>query len=451
MISYDRMFQHVFLARVDGQDVNDLIRRAGDITISEDTKRATQVTIDFEDYPDMRIAGAPSLMDDPRLKTGKVWEIRWGYLQQMSSPIIVRVAYFEPDYKENGTRTLKLTMLSKGARQASLNTQARNWGRVNSSEIARSIASSYGLRAEVEDSDDRRASSYHQPSNKSDMEYLQELARENDWVCYVDGGTLHYHAPRTGETPVTELTWYAGGTNPVLLSFKPSVKEPRATRNSRRGGQDENGQTEGNSPNAPTGSAQQTPWHGGSFRRVNVVNRNVSRTYTEGVPEHDRVRDGSSAQSSPIPNAPGRQPDPSTTSSPTPERSHNRRRRGAVADQNSALERANEAKASCIGLPYLRRDLCISIRGVAQDLSGTWYVKGTTHKLGKKYTTELDLSRRAPHASRRGSQDNNHDAPDSTTPGANTTQPGQPGRVVVVVPRRQIRVEGGNAPRQQRP
>lgn len=347
LLSYERVFTPLLLAKVDGQDASDLIRYIMRCEIDEDERKDTEVVLDFSHTNPPNVNFEGSLIEDPRLQNGAKWVIRWGYFDDMSEPLSMVVSHFEPEFEGTGNLPLRVILNSLGTR-ARRDSSPHNWGRVNSSDVARQIADKYNLRHDIQESNDRRSTAFVQPADKNDMRYLQELAARINFVCYVDNESLVYRENLARTNPIMELAWYYGDPTTRLLTFRPEVKEPRAQRSRAAGSDDDDGKA-----NAEDAEVSDQP----------------------GLGTHVR----SDATSRSIFNRPGSSP--SACVEPTPEPEPRARRRVAQAEQHKVLEEANTGFIEAIGTPLLRRDRNVTLTGVGRQLSGVWHLSTSKHVL----------------------------------------------------------------------
>jgi len=362
MISYDRYHQPIVLVRVNNASADDLVERMGQIEIHEDERRATKVTISWTlaNASDNDIDGVAdwegTLIDDERCQPGSVWQIRWGYLDNLSDLITVKVLYFEPDFPESGHAKLKLYLTD---RQVHINrdSNSRNWGRISSSEIAERIASRHGMEVNTEDSNDTRQRAYVQAATEPDIQFLQRLGARIRFLCYVENNVLHYHRAEWETPAVVELTWYGGDPYAILQSFRPTIGENIARRLRST--------NEGDSAESENGGDAQSNL--GTYIEVDTNDASVAK-------REDAARN-----------------------EPTSEENESLRQRGAHAAQRKLLEAVREAQASCLGTPVLRRNTNVLVGGVGRDLSGMWHVKESTHTLTDQgaYRTRCKVKRGA--------------------------------------------------------
>lgn len=362
LISYDEAANARTLLRIGNEAADDIVNRMSSLRIKEGSRKGLvfEVTLSGLNPPAANFEG--SLLEDRRVYTGAEWHMRWGYLHDLSGIVKLHVTHHQPMFNENGSLGLQVFLAGKDWRMGR-ESSARNWGRVNSSDIARQMAADYGYtNLVIEESQDARARAYIQPASVSDMAYLQQLSRRINFVCYADSDTFYYRPADWESSPHIELSWYAGDPASRLLSFKPDVKEP-SRRRTRTNGDNRNGAQQDDK--AETSDDRN---HGGS---VIVVDGHARVNYRESRPE--------------------------ATEDASAEEDESQRTRMSRARQRNALENANTATAKTIGTPQLRRDTNVLIGGVGTILSGVWHITDVTHDLTDdgRYSCELKLKRGA--------------------------------------------------------
>lgn len=100
----------------------------------------------------------------------------------------------------------------------------RNWGRQQTSDIARRIAKRHKLKFRGDSSDDVDRTDYVQPANVSDYGYLRRLAENIDYEFFIESDTLYYRKKPYGENPRLTFTYIPESGDSLLLSFTPDVK-----------------------------------------------------------------------------------------------------------------------------------------------------------------------------------------------------------------------------------
>lgn len=386
LLTYDETMQAKFLLRVNGEDASDISYRISSVKIKEGSRKGLVLDVSISGLNPEHINFEDDLIDDRRLYKGAKWNVRWGYLQDLSGITQFIVNSMEPDFAESGALTIKVSLVGKDwymGRESS----ACNWGRVNSSDIARQIATRHGFTSVIiEDSNDARASrAYIQPANVSDFEYLQQLGRRIGFVCYIDSNTFVYRTEDWDSSPHLELAWYSGDPNSRLLSFKPEVKE--AKNGSTRANGDSKDGTQDTKDDAVDALGRRVTVDGHGNQNYVEGNRRavtVDRERPTNTPQFARDEEGVCREV------------------PTAEEEPPARRRIAAVKQTNALEGVNAATAKTLGTPKLRKDTNVLITGVGVKLSGVWHITDVDHDLGDdgKYNCTLKL-KRGPHVKRR--------------------------------------------------
>lgn len=381
LVSYDRVFRPVVLLRVDRQDASDVVGKMSKAQIVRSSRKAMTATFDLHETAPGGTNFIDSLVSDPRLQAGALWEIRYGYFDDMSPPRGLIVTHYSPKFESSAVVGIQVHLTSQGARLSG-GTRPQTWPTGPSSDVARAIAARHGLESDITDSDDARTGrGWTQRANQSDFAFLSTLADRIRFVCYVDGNTLVYRPARFDEAPRLELVYFHNDPASILKSFTPEVKRiPR--RSTRTAGASDNSARETSDDEADTDEQNSLG--------TNVVFDAATRSWFRAAVE------------------------------PTADTDARTRQRRARADQRGVLERANKGRVVAIGTPRLDQDINVQLIGVGADLSGVWHVETATHTIdGTTYTTECDVKRGATNTNPRNSESrntrgNNADAQDET-------------------------------------
>jgi len=347
--SYMSVFQPVVLAEACKLDASDLIRMATEVTISDTIKKASEVIISLN--VKNNDVNFDTILSDKRLQPGAEWKIMYGYIDEVSKPLIAQVTYFEPSFEENGDVKV---VIHANSLEMSINkgSKSTNWGKVDTSEIAKKIAKRHGLKSKVEASKDKRDKDYVQSAGVSDMRYLSDLASNIGFVTYVDGTVLIYRKPRRDTSPVMEFTWFGSDKSSLMQSFKPKIKEKPADEQGSEGPNDDD-----NKQNKDKAKDE---------KKDPGINVDLENKLYFDMP---------------------------VNVIPTVETSKKINKKMAEAKQLGMLDKVNEATLECIGLPKLKKDINVKVTGIAPQLCGIWHVKELTHKVSGKYMTTLELGR----------------------------------------------------------
>ena len=150
----------VFLS-IEGKTADDLLGKLISFSYKKTLDKAAETTMVFRN--DER-----NLMSDKRFLANTNWSFRYGYFNDLSPIITGTIRNVQPVYADKRTVTVTLLDLSM---RLSKSSEGKNWGRVESSTIARKIAAKYDLQAEVDPSKDRPAKDFIQPASVNDLQY----------------------------------------------------------------------------------------------------------------------------------------------------------------------------------------------------------------------------------------------------------------------------------------
>jgi phage protein D len=298
-------------------------------------------------------------IDHPLFDRGNAVEVHLGYGPRPPRVFEGVIAVVEPHFPADGVPTLTITaydrsylMRKKGDRDEAYPDRTPN-------ELVREIARRYRFREDEiltpEETPERR---YFQQESQSDWDFLKGIAREIGFELYLELGVLHFRRP--GTRPLAVPGTFAYRDN--LRSFEPSLSAEKPVSKVVVRGWDEIAkrpfQVEVDDPFA-------------SDRDV-LGEQSGSDFLDEGFGESVRILDDVVAENE----------------------AHAR----AVA---LAYFRRKEfelitAVGSCVGDPELKAKRLITIGGVGQRFSGTYYLTRVTHRFDDAgYLCEFEARRNA--------------------------------------------------------
>jgi len=227
-LGYDELRDPIVLIRIGGKPVDELERRRVRFNFHRKHGKPAECKMTFRDTDRALANGA-------LLQPGDVWEIRWGYWGDISAAHVLTLKSWKPNYDANSARVDIVFRVTRGRKSNSLTKQSRygtelehtfapkNWGVIQSSEVAKKLARRHNLKFKGSDSGDAlKNAPLIQPGNMSDAEYLQQLAFDIDFEVFVEDNTLFYRSKPYNEAP-RRVLWYHGSES-YLLSFNPQVK-----------------------------------------------------------------------------------------------------------------------------------------------------------------------------------------------------------------------------------
>lgn len=428
LLDYKDLFEAVVLINIDEKPElsKDLSERLVSFSFNDQNGKKDKVTIVLSDY-DRRLTEGDLIQPDD------VWEVRWGYYNDMSRTRVITLKEWTPIYSD-GAATVNLTFTvnrgktNSGKYGTEMDRVARPklWGIIQSSEIAKKIARRHKLKYKGVDSKDaNKELPYVQPGNVSDYEYLNQLAYDINFEFFIEDNTLFYRAPALEERPRRAFYYYPQTNQTYLLSFTPKVKVTRhsATKANAAGTKGPLTkqrvlkalkQIQGGS-SAPVVRAYIK--HIESGGEINLADEAlisiVKKFEKRNLPQSSgNTTSGDSPTASPGGQASGETPTKSVgriefsnlggskraefvpTAVTTVEDKPSAK---AAAQQNKAKEKAVTASATFIGSPTIRTRTNIYIGGVGKRFSGNWYVKSCTHTIteSRKYSVSAELKRGA--------------------------------------------------------
>lgn len=184
----------------------DLVQRVVSITYEDQESKADKLTVVLDNY-DL------SLFDDPAFRKGMLWEIQWGYADNVT-----------PMRRCVVTETSGGLQLSVVARAESvlLNVVERNraFHGVRSSDVVRQIAKDAGYGTDVQHIEDTKQvhATIHQ-TRCTDAQLVRRLADAVGFEFYVDFDGFHFHRRQLGQRPVRVLRWFTPPVVGDILSF----------------------------------------------------------------------------------------------------------------------------------------------------------------------------------------------------------------------------------------
>lgn len=336
-----------------GKPADDLLRRMTKCSIKEHLGKATEMRFDFRN--DDRL-----LLEDPRTFPNQKWEIRHGFMDDISPVITGYIRDVEPSYADK--RTVTLTLYD-GTLTMSKTSKGKNWGRIATSDIAKAMAKSHGFKAAVEPSNDVPKHAWVQPNDVNDIRFLRDLAVQIDFEVFMDGTpeTLVYRKKANDRVPKAVIVYFDDGSERSFLkSFKPKVKSLGPLRTSAAG------------TNAAKGKGDKGSETGKGVKMALVANHDQ-----HGVA--DQVIAASSKQD---------------VAKPVPANADTKKL--AEVHRNQMLDRSNEASSDHAYTPSLRRGDIYEFRGLDKQLNGKWYIVGVSHEIsGTSHSTKCEWKRDA--------------------------------------------------------
>lgn len=327
-------------------------------------------------------------LDDDRFREGVNFEVRWGYVNDISDVFKAYIVRAKPVFPQDGVPTIEMVAFDV-RREMNKRGQPKNWGPVQSSDVAREIATRYGLQADIEDSMDNRKNDRLQPASMTDIQYLQSLASPINFDCYVEGDTLHFHHKRYELSP-SLVFWYYSDARGTLLDFSPEIDTSKPPGQGKTGADTKTGAAHKKSAtDADTGTKLGRVTINAGDAKVGDVQNDP--TVLVGIGEYpygktySMVADIGAMNKYYIEKA-------------TAEHDAKVAAIHAVADRQKVDMSAVKASATIVGTPRLKAKQNIRIEGVGRTYSGVWRVESVVHTISadnQTYVCKLKLTRNA--------------------------------------------------------
>lgn len=362
-----------------GVDVRDFNQDLVDFSFHRSVRKMDKAIITISNI-DLKYA------NDPRFDQEINLRVRWGYPGGLSSVRDMTVIQVAPNLGA-GVPQLVMTALDSGQNLSTVG--ARNWGAIQSSDIAREIARRHNLQPDIVPSGDRRSEHRVQTGAVTDYEFLARLADRINYDFWVENQTLHFRPVDTSALPRHRFVYYIDGSS-TLKSFHPTVKKGKLYRRN-------------------VGGVSQSGAHSVESPRRAPTERGLGSHYVLGI-NTPRARAGV------IEN-----PDAQTAVTPSPETDPTVRARHASAAQHQAEMNAASMQIELVGTPTLELRDVIDIYVIERRYSGLWRIEELEDHIGADgYTTMGKVKRAETNASpavASGSQVPSNQRNNALTPG----------------------------------
>jgi phage protein D len=324
---------------VDGSDViQDLFMEIASVQVDNTLKGADRFTFTVNSTFDLELREFAYLED--LFAFGNSVEIYMGYKDAGTLPLMLRgkVTAVQTSFPAAGLPQITVSgydlsyCMTKGQ-------ESDSWADKTDSEIVAEIADLFGLNPIVEDTKVK-----HPKTDKveqSYMQFLEKLAERNGYEVYVFDFDLYFRPPANDEDAVVALEWGKG-----LLSFSPEINiAEQVTKVEVRG------------------------WDISSKREI------VGTAAKGDEPGRDAGRrsGGELVQ--------GICPDRSELKIRIPVFSKQEADQWARAILKKRAEKLVQGSGESIGLPEIRADQNIELKGLGELFSRTYYVEQSTHTI----------------------------------------------------------------------
>lgn len=359
-----------------GEDITPWINS---VTVVEDDRQADNVTIAISD---------PRMIYADALFEGSWVEVDLGYAEANQHALMLRamITKVEQSFPEGGVPTVTLKGEDRSILMG-LVEKKKTWRDRKVTDIVREIGASHGFRhIEAQLDPDPMISSrpIHQ-DGKTDLAFLQELARTYHAKCFVelnevDEEALYFIPERRVvrlRRPDTLVMRYRLGANSNLISFSPAFDSSYIDRLKEISDVDQRGNRIRNQERQPT---EIVIWDLDEARMAQANARDapkIRNLYEQGAARKRDLQQKLTARRATV---------------------------GEVAPDQAEMESTNDslearrlgmtASGNTFGNIWLRAKSNIIIDGANERFNGEWYVNNVTHKIDSNgYKTDFKCVR----------------------------------------------------------
>jgi phage protein D len=366
---YGNFYVPAFAVRLSGKKDSDLVRDAQvavtgvevDLSLGASARFSFTIANSFDvERAEFRTGDGRPLL--PLLAFGAEVSVAAGYGDARTLPDLVTgiITEIGTSFAESGSPELTvgghdhLFPLTVG-------TNTRTWNDARDSDAVQKIATSYNLDTDLVPTPAHQASIAQ--NQKSDFDFIQELAKNNKYELYVTDRKLRFGPRRSDSDPVATLRWGDG-----LLSFKPEANIARQV-----------------------GAVEVYGWDVAGKRPI------VGRARNGDEPDRDpRGTSAADLMARVVPQRP-------TLRVRRPVYSQAEADRLAKAELKDCADQFLTGDGESLGLPEIRPDRNVALQGLGATFSKKYYVQQATHRIGVDgYRTRFKVSeptlpaRRAP-------------------------------------------------------
>ncbi len=364
-----RFFPPIFFLEADGQVARDIIPYIKHFEFSDEHKKPDEMKL-------IVINDAFKFISDTRFVAGVTYRVRWGYPSLWSDTLTFKVQKAIPTFPQKDVPLI--TMISWDSRMdMSKEASTHNYGPVSSSEVARVLARKWGLKTDIEESNDARKQDRVQSARFTDLAYLASLAGALNYRFDVIGDTLVFKPHGYAQQP--EFTYvYFSDRQGVIISFTPEIKEKQLRKKL--------GVSSSDPKSGESGSNRK-----GGKPPANAIGQRSDGSFIlpgGGVAPAGKARVGIGKFS-------GRDlHEVGSVTAGSPEAKKVAAMQSAAASDKIDLN-ADKATLKIIGDPRVRKGKVVRVEGVGPFYSGSWYVASTKHVINSQvvYVTEMKLQR----------------------------------------------------------
>ncbi len=280
-------------------------------------------------------------LGDKLFKFGKDVTIKLGYVGKLTHTINASIESISTRFSAGLTPTFTVGGSHKGFAKLTVESELKDYSEKKDNDIISEIASSVGLTAEVEATEEAKADpKKYKNVGDSYWNYIKHLANRNkEFEFFIDDGKLIFRKSKASTPPVFTFTW---GKN--LLGFNSTLDVSKLVSEVVVQGTKNNKAIEGKAAAGKEGITSLGDKTGSKIAKEVFGDR---KKYISGKKVDDKADSDNVAQ--------------------------------------AALETTSNKLITCnvktLGMPELKPGICIELKGLGDWFNGKYYVSKTTHTI----------------------------------------------------------------------
>lgn len=353
--SIEQRHSPILLARIEpegGKETEvDLSDKIISFTYTDSEKKTDKLSLSVDNFDG-------SAWDTGIFEKGNIIKLRWGYPGFLCPERQVVIK------KATGGQVMAVEAEDRGVLMHRT-TVCEDYENMTRSDVVRIIAERNGFGSEAQHVEDTGEviDIINQP-NISDARMLKRLAHKHGFQFYIDWDGLHWHSRMFNQTPERVYRWYTDGGNEApdrILTYNVEndlTAKPARTR------------LKGMNPKTKKPISQE------------ASEDDTKRTRLQTVVLNRDVKAGEWAQSKRT---------SSEEDKPTAEDTDSKAKARADGRHKRTVEAAVKMTITVIGDPLLLAKTVIEVQGIAERLTGKYYIKEVVHNIASGYQCTLKL------------------------------------------------------------
>lgn len=202
------------IIEIDGREADDIYPRLISLEVEHDMELASMFRMQFSLLLDQ--GGSWGIVDDERLRIWKQVSVRAGLADADEELIAGYITHVRPQFNEDPTQCVLEVWGMDASVLMDREEKLKDWPNKKDSDIVSEILATYGLVADVEDTEvihDEALSTIIQ--RETDLQFLKRLALRNGCECYVEKETAYFKKPSLDDPPQPVLSVHFGSETTV--------------------------------------------------------------------------------------------------------------------------------------------------------------------------------------------------------------------------------------------